>query len=77
MTDPTYPLFPIFAFLGFILPLIPLPWQLEAWNTGTVYFILWSSLASLNLFINSIIWAGNVKDVAPIWCEICTSLSQF
>ncbi|KDR78096.1 hypothetical protein GALMADRAFT_245099 [Galerina marginata CBS 339.88] len=70
MTDNTYPLFPIFAFLGFILPLIPLPWHLQALNSGTCCFILWSSLACLNQFVNSIVWAGNVLNPAPIWCEI-------
>ncbi|KIM42063.1 hypothetical protein M413DRAFT_143772 [Hebeloma cylindrosporum] len=70
MTDSTYPLFPVFAFLGFILPLIPLPWHLQSLNSGTCYFILWASLASLNQFINSIVWAGNVLNPAPVWCEI-------
>ncbi|KAK0199269.1 pheromone receptor Rcb2 B44 [Desarmillaria ectypa] len=70
VSDPTYPLFPIFAFFGFILPLIPLRWHLLAWNSGTCYFIFWSSIANLNLFINSIIWHGNVKNSAPLWCDI-------
>ncbi|KAF8870067.1 fungal pheromone STE3G-protein-coupled receptor [Gymnopilus junonius] len=70
MTDSTYPLFSILAFLGFVLPLIPLPWHLQAMNSGTSYFIIWSSLACLNQFINSIIWAGNALNTAPIWCEI-------
>lgn len=71
MSDITYPLFPIFAFFGFILPLIPLRWHLEALNSGTCYFIFWSSLASLNLFINSILWANHALNLAPGWCEIC------
>ena len=29
--------------------------------TGTVYLV------------NSLVWAGNVRDVAPIWCDIGTS----
>ncbi|KAK0421958.1 pheromone A receptor-domain-containing protein [Armillaria borealis] len=69
-SDPTYPLFPIFAFFGFILPLIPLQWHLAAWNSGTCYFMIWTSLASLNQFINSIVWADNVTNWAPWWCEI-------
>ncbi|KAK0485444.1 pheromone A receptor-domain-containing protein [Armillaria luteobubalina] len=69
-SDPTYPLFPVFAFFGFILPLIPLQWHLAAWNSGTCYFMIWASLASLNQFINSIVWADNVTNWAPWWCEI-------
>ncbi|RXW13263.1 hypothetical protein EST38_g12588 [Candolleomyces aberdarensis] len=68
--EATYPLFPIFCLLGFIFSVIPLPWHLQAWNSGTVYFMMWSALACLNLFINSIVWADNVRNSAPIWCEI-------
>ncbi|KIY47096.1 pheromone receptor, partial [Fistulina hepatica ATCC 64428] len=69
-TDPTYPLFPVFAFIGMVLVLLPLPWHLRAWNAGTCYFMLWASLACLNQFVNSIVWAGNVFNPAPWWCEI-------
>ncbi|KAF5342932.1 hypothetical protein D9758_014955 [Tetrapyrgos nigripes] len=72
--DPTYPLFPIFSFLGFFLPLIPLPWHLQAWNSGTCYFIFWSSLSSLNQFVNSIVWHGNALNPAPIWCDISSRI---
>lgn len=71
MADPTYPLFSIVSFIGFILSLIPLPWHLQAWNSGTCYFMMWSALACLNQFINSVVWAGNVKNHSPLWCEIC------
>lgn len=70
MLDPTYPLFPIFAFLGILLCLIPLPWHLQAWNSGTCYFMLWTSLACANQFVNAIIWADNALNPAPWWCEI-------
>nr|AAQ96343.1 pheromone receptor Rcb2 B1 [Coprinopsis cinerea] len=68
--DPTYPLFPIFAFIGFIISLVPLPWHLQAWNSGTCFFMAWTSLACLNQFVNSIVWSGNVTNHSPIWCEI-------
>nr|AHL45283.1 pheromone receptor STE3.3.1 [Pleurotus eryngii var. eryngii] len=71
MADPLYPLFSIFAFLGFVLSLIPLPWHLQAWNSGTCYFMIWSALACLNQFINSVVWHGNALNPAPVWCEIC------
>lgn len=71
MADLTYPLFPIFAFLGFILSLIPLPWHLQAWNSGTCYYMIWTSLACMNQFINSIVWHGNALNPAPVWCDIC------
>lgn len=73
--DPTYPLFPILAFLGFILVLIPLPWHLEAWNTGTCLYMIWAALACLNQAVNSVVWHGNALNVAPVWCDICESRS--
>lgn len=71
MVDPTYPLFPIFAFLGFTLTLVPLSWHLEAWNSATCYYMMWSSLACLNQLVNSVVWAKDAIDHAPIWCDIC------
>ncbi|GAW04845.1 pheromone receptor [Lentinula edodes] len=70
----TYPnwVFSMFAFIGFLLSIIPLPWHLEAWNTGTCLFMIWTGLACLNQFINSIIWNGNVINWAPVWCDIST-----
>ncbi|TFK95986.1 fungal pheromone STE3G-protein-coupled receptor [Pterulicium gracile] len=73
--DPTYPLFPICSFLAFILPLIPLPWHLKAWNSGLCYYIFWTSLASLNLFINSVVWASDAINRAPIFCDISIRIS--
>ncbi|KDQ50562.1 hypothetical protein JAAARDRAFT_141682 [Jaapia argillacea MUCL 33604] len=75
MADPTNALFSAFAFIGFIITLIPLPWHLEAWNSGTCYFMIWTSLGCLNQFINSIIWRGNALNSAPVWCDISTRLT--
>ena len=74
--DPSYPAFPIAALIGLILVLIPFPWHLQAWNSGTCLFMFWSALISLNLFVNSIVWHGNALNPAPIWCDICASLSS-
>ncbi|PPR07023.1 hypothetical protein CVT26_005218 [Gymnopilus dilepis] len=73
--DPTFPLFPIFALLSFILVLIPLPWHLQALNSGTCLFMIWTSIGCLNQFINSIVWHNNIVDWAPIWCDISTRLT--
>ncbi|KAL1937922.1 hypothetical protein VTO73DRAFT_12672 [Trametes versicolor] len=71
---PAYPIFPIVAALGTVLALIPLPWHAEAGNTGTCYFMIWTALGCLNQLVNSIVWAGNVDNVAPIWCDISTRI---
>lgn len=71
MTDFAYPLFPIVSFIGFVLALVPLLWHLQAWNSGTCYFMLWTALSCLNKFVNSVVWAGNVANTSPAICEIC------
>ncbi|KAL1671814.1 mating pheromone receptor Bbr2 [Schizophyllum commune] len=72
--DPTYPLFPTFAFLGFVLSLVPLPWHIQAWNSGTCAYMLWTATACLISFVNSVVWRGNALNVAPIWCDISSKL---
>ncbi|KAL1753925.1 fungal pheromone STE3G-protein-coupled receptor [Schizophyllum commune] len=70
MTDPTYPLFPICAFLGCIGCLIPFPWHLQSMNSGTCFFMFWTSLACLNYGVNAVVWHGNAINSAPVWCDI-------
>ncbi|KAJ7145534.1 pheromone A receptor-domain-containing protein [Mycena epipterygia] len=64
--------FSLFAFIGFLCSLIPLPWHLEAWNTGTCLYMVWTALACLALFVDSIVWSGNIIDWSPTWCDIST-----
>ncbi|EAU91360.1 RCB1 [Coprinopsis cinerea okayama7 len=66
--------FSAFSFIALVLVLIPLPWHLEAWNTGTILYIFWTSISLLNYFINSIIWDGNDVNWAPVWCDISSKL---
>jgi hypothetical protein len=77
MPDVTYPLFPLCSLLGFFLVILPLPWHLKAWNTATAWFMIWTGLACLNQFVNSVVWHGNVINHAPIWCDICAYLPHF
>ncbi|KAJ7809993.1 pheromone B alpha 1 receptor [Mycena olivaceomarginata] len=64
--------FSMFAFIGVLCSSIPLPWHLEAWNTGTCLYMIWSALACLVFFVNSIVWNGTVLDLSPTWCDIST-----
>ncbi|EIM84303.1 fungal pheromone STE3G-protein-coupled receptor, partial [Stereum hirsutum FP-91666 SS1] len=66
----TYPAFSIFAFLGLCLVMLPLPWHMQAWNSGTCLYMFWVGIACLNFFVNSVVWHGNATDLAPAWCEI-------
>ncbi|KAJ7210712.1 putative fungal pheromone GPCR, STE3-type [Mycena pura] len=70
MFDPTYPLFPIITFVGSVIVLVPLPWHIQARNSGTCFYVLWSFLATFNQFINSTVWANDTVNRAPVWCDI-------
>lgn len=69
--DPTYPLFPTFAFIAFVLSLLPLPWHIHAWNSGTCAFMTWTALSCFVGFVNSIVWHGSLDNPSPVWCDIC------
>ncbi|KAF8197962.1 pheromone A receptor-domain-containing protein [Pholiota molesta] len=66
--------FSAFSFITLILVLIPFPWHLEAWNTGTCLYMFWTALGLLSYFVNSIIWRNNAINWAPIWCDITTRI---
>ncbi|KAI0334179.1 fungal pheromone STE3G-protein-coupled receptor [Cubamyces sp. BRFM 1775] len=74
IADPTYPAFPILAIFGAVVVLIPLPWHCQAWNAGTCLFMIWTSIACLNLAINSIVWSDNALNPAPVWCDISSRI---
>lgn len=76
MSDPAYPAFSVLILFAAVLVLIPLPWHLQSLNAGTCLFMIWTSIACLNLGVNSIVWHGNAIDVAPVWCDICKFLFQ-
>ncbi|KAI0061296.1 STE3-domain-containing protein [Artomyces pyxidatus] len=72
MSDPLNILFSTFSFIGFVAVLIPSYWHLKAANVATCLYIFWAALGCLNMFINARIWDGNIRNTAPIWCDIST-----
>ncbi|TDL17303.1 fungal pheromone STE3G-protein-coupled receptor [Rickenella mellea] len=72
--DPTYPLFPIVSFTCFVLVFSPLPWHIQAGNTGTCMYMIWVGTCCLILFINSLVWRNDAIDRAPIYCDIATRI---
>ncbi|KAF7344883.1 Pheromone B alpha 1 receptor [Mycena venus] len=71
-TGPPNWVFSMFAFIGVLCSTIPLPWHLEAWNTGTCLYMIWTALACLVFFVDSIVWSGNAINWSPTWCDIST-----
>ncbi|KAJ7085494.1 pheromone A receptor-domain-containing protein [Mycena belliarum] len=67
---PSNAVFPAFAFIGFILSLVPLNFQLEAWNVGAVWYIFWTALSCMVQYFSSIVWENSTENSAPAWCDI-------
>lgn len=69
--DPTYPLVPIANFLACILVLSSMSKSMiQSWNVGACSFAIWVIIMALTVAVNAIIWADNVNNVAPVWCDI-------
>lgn len=68
-----HPDYPLWNFVGLLAVLLPLPWHWRARNVATLCLIFWLALADLVLFINTLIWADNVLDVSPVWCDMSSS----
>jgi len=57
--------------LGLVLLAMAAPSHIKARNTGTMLYIFWVFLANLLVLINRIIWNDHVRNIAPVWCDIC------
>lgn len=64
--------FTVFSGIGFFLSVVPLWWHLQSWNAhvGTSMYLIWTALACLVFFVDSIVWNGNAINWAPVWCDI-------
>ena len=67
-----YPQYPIVAALAGVLLLIPLPTHIRsrARNVAVLAGMSYLIATSIAHFVNTIVWAGNTHDVAPVWCDI-------
>jgi hypothetical protein len=66
---------PAAATLAVVSLLVLLPTQIRVRNVAILSLLIYAALASLTCVVNTLVWAGNVRDVAPIWCDICESPS--
>ena len=64
---------PVMSAIAAALIVVSLPSQWRARNVAIVVFIIASFLLHVFNVANSIVWAGNVDNVAPIWCDFCES----
>ena len=65
-----YPEIPAASCIVAVLLLVPLPSQLRAPNIACLTLILSTFLLSIINTVNTLVWAGHYRDVAPVWCDI-------
>ena len=69
--DPLFPLVPIANLVACLLVLLSMSKNLfQTWNTGACSFAIWVALQSLTVAIRGIMWSNNVKNSAPVFCDI-------
>jgi pheromone a factor receptor len=65
-----HPELPLASGIIALLVLVPLPAQLRARNIALITLLTSTSILNITYVINSLMWAKNVRDMAPIWCDI-------
>ncbi|KAI0060058.1 fungal pheromone STE3G-protein-coupled receptor [Artomyces pyxidatus] len=69
-----HPEFPVVTILSAVFLLFPLPWHWSAGNVSMLSMIFWLFLSNIIYAVDSIVWAGNVNEVAVLWCDITTKI---
>ena len=67
---------PIASFLCLGLLLLLSPVFLHSRNLAVISLAAWLVFCNLISGINAVVWAGNVHNHAPVWCDISTSRSR-
>lgn len=76
--DPTYPLVPFSNFLACILVLASITKSMfQTSNVGVCSLAIWVMITGFTVAVNAIIWADNVENVAPPWCDIGECFQHF
>ena len=72
MRRPELP-FALLIAIAFIL--VTLPSQIRKRNVPILALMSSTLLLVVTSLVNIIVWAGDYRDVAPVWCDICQSAS--
>ncbi|EGN92611.1 hypothetical protein SERLA73DRAFT_65479 [Serpula lacrymans var. lacrymans S7.3] len=65
---------PVVSFICAALVLVPLPCHLRARNIATVSIIAWLFVVNVIYAIDAIVWSNNSRIIAPVWCDITSTL---
>ncbi|KAI0311319.1 GPCR fungal pheromone mating factor [Amylostereum chailletii] len=70
--DPTYPLVPMVNIIAAFLVMLSLLSRSipQAWNAGILMLGCWLFAYSIVIGVDTIQWADNANNPAPIWCDI-------
>ena len=69
------PQFAVASAIAIVVLLIPLPAHWRGQNVALLVLILCIIIQNLFQLVNTIVWAHSVRDVAPVWCDLCPFLS--
>jgi len=69
-----YPVLPASAFIAAFLILIPAFWHWPARHIPTLSLIVWLFATNIIYGVDSLAWSGDVRNKAPVWCDICECL---
>ncbi|KAH9476601.1 Pheromone B beta 1 receptor [Psilocybe cubensis] len=69
-----HPELPVFAFITAFLVLTPLIWHWRSGNVAVIAISLWLFVVDIIYGVNTIVWAGNVNDPMPVWCDITSKI---
>ena len=71
------PELPFALAIAVILLLVPLPSQIRKGNIAVLTLMISTLLLVITYLVNTLLWAGHSRDVAPLWCDICKSVSLY
>src|SRR5438876_1148128 len=71
------PELPVATVIAAVLVLIPVPTQLRLRNIPVLALLGGAFFLNVVYLVGVLVWAGDVHDVAPVWCDICKSCHHF
>ena len=66
-----HPELPFFSFISALLVILPLSCHWPTRNVAVLALMSWLFIANVIYGINSLVWAGNIRNSVPVWCDIC------
>lgn len=61
---------PICSFISALIVILPLSCHWHAHNVAALALMSWLFIANIIYAINSLVWADNIQNSVPVWCDI-------